>query len=306
MQKEYVWLKDKFVEKQKALIPIQTHGFVYGTSVFEGIRAYFNEEEKQLYIFRMKEHFERMKASENAMEMLSKYNVKDYCEITKKLLIKNNYKKNIYIRPTLFNNAQKLSLDVFDGENDFVIYTLNVTSDYTKYNSGFDVCISPYRRTSNNAIPSKAKIGGGYANSALILSEAKKRGFKEAIALSDEGYITEGSAMNFFIVKDKILITPCENDNILIGITRNSLLEIADYYGIKTCQKRIFPDDLKNIDEAFFCGTGAQICPVLSIDGKKINNGKIGEITKSLQKYYNNIVYAKIDKFKKWCYPVYD
>ena len=194
---EYVFLDGEYIDAKTASIPVRTHAFLYGTSVFEGIRAYYNKEEDKMYVFRMREHFERIARSAKIMRMEMKYSVDELCDITVKLLEKNNYKTDAYIRPTIFKKAQKVGPGLLDNPDGVLIFSC-VLGDYIDTSKGLSVCVSSWRRLEDNAIPPRAKVGGAYANTALIISDAKLAGFDDAIVLSENGHVTEGSAMNLF------------------------------------------------------------------------------------------------------------
>lgn len=302
---EYIFLDGEYIEADKALIPVRTHAFLYGTSVFEGIRAYYNKEDSQLYIFRAKEHFERLLASAKVMWMKSKYSIDEYINITKELLKKCEYKTDVYIRPTLYNNSTNISPTLCDVKESLLIFTTPF-GDYFDSERGLRLCVSSWRRTSDNAIPPRAKIGGAYANASLINTDAHKAGFDDAIVLSESGQVTEGSAMNFFMVTNGKLVTTNTTDDILIGVTRNTVIELAKDLGIPVEERAVDRTELYTADELFCCGTGAQIVPVESVDYRIIGDGKAGTVTKQIQSLYFDAVKGKISKYKEWCVPVYD
>ena len=302
---EFYFMDGQYVEASKAMIPIRTHAFLYGTAVFEGIRAYWNEEEKQLYAFRVPEHYERLLRSAKIMCMKSPYTVEEHCEITKKLLAKNNYKEDCYMRPTLYKSAQKVGPGLYDNTDSYALIT-NKIGDYIDTSKGLRVCVSSWRRNSDNAIPPRAKVAGSYANAALIKTDAHNMGFDDAIVLDEAGQVTEGSAMNLFLVQNGKLVTTMKTDNILVGVTRNTIMELAkDVLGIETEERPIDRTELYISDEAFYCGTGAQISPIGSIDNRTLGDGHVGPISKELQKLYFDVVKGKVPKYKKWCMPVY-
>ena len=182
----------------------------------------------------------------------------------------------------------------------------NKMGDYIDLSKGLRVCVSSWRRNSDNAIPPRAKITGSYANAALIKTDAHNAGFDDAIVLDEAGNVTEGSAMNLFLVQKNRLVTSAQTDNILIGITRNTIIELArNVLGIQVEERTIDRSELYISDEAFYCGTGAQVSPITEIDGRKLGTGETGAISKELQKLYFDVVRGKIAKYKKWCMPVY-
>ena len=294
------------IEADKASLPVRTHAFLYGTSVFEGIRAYYNKDENQLYAFRMKEHYERLHRSCKIMHMDPIYTIDEMCDITKELLLKNAPKTDTYIRPTIFKSAEKVGPSLLDNPDVFCIFTTPL-GQYCDLTKGLSVCVSSWRRLEDNAIPPRAKVSGAYANTALIVTDAKLAGFDDAITLSESGIVTEGSAMNLYLVENGKLITSKTTDNILEGVTRNTVKEFAQKeLGIEVIERDIDRTELYIADEAFYCGTGAQVSPVTRIDNRNLGDGKVGKITKQIQDFYFELVKGNCDQYKDWCVKVYD
>lgn len=303
---EFVYMDGKYVEKENATIPIMTHGFLYGTSIFEGIRAYYNPEENQLYAFRVPEHFERLRKSAKIMHMNVENTTQELCDITKTLIAKNQYKEDTYIRPTLYKSAQKIGTHMLNNPDSLLIFTVAM-GDYIDTSKGLRVCVSNWRRTSDNAIPPRAKVGGAYANAALIATDSRLAGFDDAIVLSEDGTVTEGSAMNLFLVSDGKLVTTMATDNILQGITRDTIITLAkDVLGLEVEVRPMDRTELYVADEAFYCGTGAQVSPIVNIDNRDLGDGKVGPISKQLQKLYFDVVKGRVPEYKNWCMPIYD
>lgn len=303
---DFVFMDGEYVEADKAMIPVRNHAFLYGTSIFEGIRAYYNEEDGKMYGFRIREHMERILKSAKIMHMSCKYSVDELCEIAKELLKKNNYKTDAYLRPQIYKNAQKVGPGLLDNPDSLLMFTVPL-GNYFDTAKGLNVCVSNWRRSDDNAIPPRAKVTGSYANTALIITDAKLAGFDDAIVLSQDGHVTEGSAMNLFLVQDGKLVTSNITDNILVGITRNTIIEIAkEEFGIETIERQIDRTELYISDEAFFSGTGAQVTPIASIDHRKLGDGEVGPISKKIQELYFEVVKGKNKKYSKWCTPIYD
>ena len=303
---DYVYLEGKYVPDEQAVISVRTHAFLYGTSVFEGIRAYWVPEEKQLYVFRMREHFERILNSCKIMHMHPEYTVDDLCDIVIELLKKNSPKTDTYIRPVIYKSNKTIGPKLTDNKDSLVITTTPL-GDYIDCSNGLKVCVSNWRRSDDNAIPARAKISGCYANTALIVTDARLAGFDDAIVLKADGHVAEGSAMNLYLVEGNKLITSKPTDDILIGITRNTIKEIAEnYLNLEVVEREIDRTELYLAEGAFYCGTGAQVMPIVSIDNRPVGNGKITEFVSQIQQLYSDIVRAKVSEYKHWCTPIYD
>ncbi len=304
--KNIVFMGGQYLNYEDAKLPVRTHAFLYGTSVFEGIRAYWNEEHNQLYVFRMREHYERLHRSCKIMRMDPCYTVDEMCDITIELLKKNAPKTDTYIRPTVFKTAEKVGPDLSNNPDCFLIFTTPL-GQYCDISKGLSVCVSSWRRVEDNAIPPRAKVSGAYANTALIVTDAHIAGFDDAIVLSESGHVTEGSAMNLYLVENGKLVTTKTTDNILVGVTRNTVKEFAqNVLGIEVIEREIDRTELYIADEAFYCGTGAQVSPITKIDNRPLGDGNIGPITKAVQDYYFELVKGNVEQYKdQWCVPVY-
>lgn len=301
----HAYLQGKFVPLEDAKISIMTHAFLYGTAVFEGIRAYWSNEDNQLYIFRAKEHYERMSNSCKIMRMDKKHSVEEMVEITRKLLELNGNKRNAYIRPVVYKSSTIVGVKLSGLEDDFLVFATDM-GDYLDLEKGLRAKVTSWRHVSDNAIPMRCKVNGAYANAALIKTEALDDGYDESIVLTDDGHVSEGSAENIFLVRDGKLVTPPETEDILPGITRDTVMILAEKeLGIPTEMRRIDRTELYIAEEAFFCGTGAQIAPIAEIDHRKIGNGGVGPITKKLQDLYFQVVRGQLEAYKEWCTPVF-
>lgn len=302
---EYVYFEEKFVPKEKACIPVMTHAFLYGTAVFEGIRAYYNKDENKMYIFRPFEHFKRLEKSAKILYMDSLHTVKEHVQILKELLKKNNYKSDAYIRPIIYKSADRIGPHLIGNPDKYVLFSFPM-NDYFK-NTGLKVCVSSWRRNSDNSIPPRAKINGAYVNASLISTDARLNGYDDAIVLSQSGKVSEGAAMNLFLVIDGKLVTTTTTSEMLTGVTRNTIIQLAkEVLNIEVEERPIDRSELYCADEAFFTGTGAQIAPITSIDNRKIGNGKIGKTVSDIQKLYDDVVRGKAPKYKDWCVCVDD
>lgn len=296
-----IYFNGKFVPESEAVVPISTHALHYGTGNYEGIRAYYSEEEKALLVFRLEDHFKRMQESVKIMHIKLPGTAGVLSKIAIELLQKNFSETDIYIRPLAFKSDPAIGNFNLAKVNDgFAMYCVPLGRHYAK-DKGLSVNISSWTRVSNKAIPPRGKITGSYANTCLAKTESSQLGFDEALLLDGDGYVVEGSAENFFMVKNGQLITPPTSADILVGITRNSIIEIAkNELGIEVVEREIKKNELFGADEIFLCGTGSEIAGVSEIDHKKIGNGEVGEITNKIKKLYFNIVHGKNPKYEKW------
>ncbi|MBY0356628.1 MAG: branched-chain amino acid transaminase [Candidatus Obscuribacterales bacterium] len=304
-KKQQAFFEGKFVPLEDAKISIMTTGFLYGTAIFEGMRGYWNENKKEMYVFRMREHYERMMDSMKIMHMDLKYSVDELCQLTVELLRRNAPQQDTYIRPTVYKSACKIGPSLENNPTELCMFTIPF-GDYFHGSDGLSVQVSNWRRVEDNAIPARAKIVGAYANTALAKTDALTAGFDDCIVLSENGHVSEGSAMNIFMVKRGKLITTLGTENILEGITRNTVFEMAENeLGIKTECRQIDRSELYMADELFFCGTGAQIGPITSVDKRLIADGKVGPISDKIRTLYTAICRGEHNKYHKWLTPVY-
>lgn len=301
----FAYFKGKIVPFEQATISIMTHAFNYGTGVFEGIRAYYNADQKQMYILKLKEHYQRMLRSCKAMQIKVDESLEDLMKITIELVKKNKYEQDVYIRPLAYKSEVKIGLGLHGIEDDVAIYCAPFGA-YLDIAQGIKVCVSKYHRITEHSMPQGAKLTGTYFNSSLAKSDALQRGYAEAITLSHKGNVAEGSGENIFMVKNGKLITPPLSDDILPGITRAAVIKLAkDELGITTQERSFKPSALYKADELFFTGTGAQIAPIGQVDKKNIGNGNIGPITQKLQQIYFRAVKGENPKYRSWLTPVY-
>lgn len=301
---EYAFFEKDFCKFEDAKISVMTHAFMYGTAVFEGIRAYYNKEEDKLYALHVREHIERLAQSCKIMRMKPYYSVDEICDLVVELLRKNKPKTDCYIRPSWFKSSIRIGPSLVcgtdEGEDSFVMTSIDL-GDYLDTSKGISVQVSSWRRLSDNAIPARAKVNGSYVNTALSKANAILAGYDDAIYLTEAGKVSEGSAMNLYLIRKGKLITSNVTDNILEGITRAFIAKIAkEELGLEVETRTIDRTELYVAEEAFFCGTGAQIVPIGSIDQYPVGSGKPGEITLKLQKLYTDICKGKIEKYKQY------
>ncbi len=302
---KHAFFKGKIVPIEEANISIMTHGFNYGTGCFEGIRAYWNGEGGQLYVFRLKEHFERMHRSARILRIDLPFSADELSECTLELLRLEGYREDIYIRPLAYKASEIIGVRLHDLEDGFAMFAVPF-GRYIENEEGAHVCISSWRRVDDNATPARAKITGAYINSALSKTDAVLSGYDEALVLSQSGHISEGSAENVFMVRDGVLITPPVTSNILEGITRETIITLArEEMGIQTVERPIDRSEAYICDEAFLTGTGVQVAAITQIEHRPIGSGTIGPVVARLRQLYFDVVRGKNPKYRHWCTPVY-
>jgi len=299
-----VYFNKQFVPLSEAKVSIRTNALHYGSGVFEGIRAYWNAGERQLFVFRLLEHYERMVNNCKVLKLKLDHDVKELCTITVDLLRRNHPEEDTYIRPIAYVSSEGLGPKLIGYETGFAIYTIPL-GEYID-TSGIKVGFSSWRRISDNSIPARCKVTGGYVNSALARTEAMEQGFDEALFLTQDGYLSEGSAENIFLVRNGTLITPDRSQDILEGITRDTLLILCrEELGLTVTERQVGRTETYVADEVFFCGTGAQVSPVIEVDRRPIGSGKIGPLTARIQQLYAEVVKGNHPKYRHWCTPVY-
>ncbi len=297
------YFEGKYVPTEDAKLSILTHAFNYGTGLFEGIRGYYNKDEDEILLFRLQEHIDRFLRNCNVLFMELSESREDLEGICIELVKRSEFREDVYIRPLAYKSELSLGPKLKGVESSFCCWVIKL-GDYVEINSGLDVAVSSWRRLSDNAIPARAKTTGSYINSALARTEADQAGFDEAIVLCEDGTVAEGSAMNIFMVLDGKLITSPPTADILIGITRNTVMELArKELGLDVVERPIGRTELYVCDELFFTGTGAQVAPVRSVDRRLVGDGKPGPISKKLQTLYFEVVQGKVDKYRHWCTP---
>ena len=297
-----IWFDGKFVKHNNAKIPVTTHAIHYGTSIFEGIRAYWNGE--KLNIFRLNEHVTRFRNSGKYYDITLRFSNKEIKNAIINLCKKNKIKSSCYIRPFYFVGQYGINLHVTKkAPTHTVIFCFPFGDLFNK--NGITACISKWKKFNDSSTPTQAKMGGNYLNSILATQDAKKRKFDEAILLDKDNKVSEAPGENIFIVKNKILITPPLSSSALDGITRKSILEFSKSLKIKSKIREITKEELKKADEVFLTGTAAEITPVIKIESKKIGDGKAGEITTQVMNTYSEIVMNNNKKFSKWLTNVY-
>jgi branched-chain amino acid aminotransferase len=296
---DIVWRNGEFVPWKEATIHVMTHVVNYGSSVFEGIRCYNTR--RGPGVFRLDAHIERLLNSAHIYRIEVPYSYEELMEASRHVVLANNYKE-CYLRPIIFRGYGTFGVDPFPCP----IETYICAWQWGKYlgpealEQGVDVCVSSWTRIAPNTLPSMAKAGANYMNSQLIKMEAKINGYVEGIALDPEGYISEGSGENIFLVKNGVVMTPPLYSTVLPGITRDSVIKICASMGIPVLERAIPREMLYIADEVFFTGTAAEITPIRSVDRVKVGAGKRGPLTTEIQKQFFDITSGEVEDEFGW------
>ncbi len=297
----YAFMRGEYIPLGEAKVGIMTHAFHYGTGVFEGIRGNWNAEGQVIYIFRLREHYDRLLRGCRLLMIDLPYTAEQLCDITVELVERCGHTEDLYIRPLAYKSAERVAnLKLQELESDFCLMAVPFGSYL-----GTDVlrcCTSSWRRVDDPMIPARFKISGIYVNSILAKTEATLAGFDEAIILNQDGHVCEGSGENIFLVEDGVLHTPPIEDNVLPGVTRNTVIQLAqNELGLKVVERTIDRSELYVADECFLTGTAAHVTPVVEIDNRKVGDGVVGAVSAKLQKLYFEIVVGKNPKYIHWC-----
>lgn len=302
---EFTFFKGGFVPIEQAKVSVMTHALNYGTGCFEGIRAYWNSDDRELYVFRMAKHYERLHRSCLVIRTDLPYSVQELGEITLELLRREGYRQDCYIRPLAYKADEIIGVRLHELAADLTIFSVPF-GRYLEKEEGAHVCISSWRRVDDNAVPARAKITGAYINSAFAKTDAILSGYDEALVLTQDGHISEGSAENFFMVRNGCLVTPSVNSDILEGITRETVIELAQKeMGLETVERSIDRSEIYGCEEAFLTGTGVQIAAITRIEHRPVGTGSLGPVTARLRELYFDVVRGKNERYRDWCTPVY-
>ncbi|HSW57225.1 MAG TPA: branched-chain amino acid transaminase [Dehalococcoidales bacterium] len=300
----YAYYNQKFMPLTEAKMGVMTNFMHYGTGVFEGIRGSWNQARQQLYLFRLKEHYERMLKGCKTLKIDLPYSADDMVKLTIELVQRSGLKESQYIRPLAYKSTEAIGVRLHNLKSDFLIFNLPWTRYLEK-----DICavgVSSWRRPGNNFSIPNAKLTGQYINSAFTKTEAIECGYEEAIVLNEWGRVAEGSGENIFLVVDGKLVTPSASESILVGITRNSIIEIAAReLGVETVERPVERGELYTCQEAFFTGTATNVAAIGSIDHRPVGNGQIGPITQKLSDIYVDIIQGNNPAYMHWCTPVF-
>ena len=301
---KFAYFGGRIVPFDEAKISILNNTFHYGTGCFGGIRGYWNEERQQLYVFRLEDHYRRFLDSAKMLYCDWDYTPQQLAAITLELLRLEGWRENCYIRPIAYKDTGVFRVWLHDTVDALAIASIPI-GKYIAADEGARVCVSSWRRVDDTAIPARGKLNGAYMNSALAKSEAMLNGFDEAIVLNQDGHVAEGSAANFMMVRDGLLITPPVSSNILEGVTRRTILHLArEELGVSVVERSIDRSELYVADEAFFCGTGVQIAAIASIDHRPVGKQCPGPITSRLREIYFDVVSGNHPEYSDWLTPV--
>jgi branched-chain amino acid aminotransferase len=301
----FAYFHGKIVPLAEAKISVVTHAFNYGTGCFEGIRGYWNAEDEQIYLFRMPEHFDRLRSSAKLLRSELRLTTEELCDISVELVRRGGFREDVYVRPLVYKSSEVVGVRLHDLESDVVLFVVPF-GPYLEVDAGIRCCVSTWRRMDDNMAPARGKITGIYINSALAKTEAIDNGYDEAIVLDQDGHVTEGSDENIFLVRHGKLITPALSENILEGITRATILDLAtEHLRMPIVERQVDRSELYVADEVFLCGTGAQISPVVEVDRRVIGNGRVGPVTARLQELYFAIVRGRDPRYGSWCRAAY-
>ena len=304
---KYAFFEGQIVPIERAQVSITTHAFNYGTGAFGGLRGYWNADERQMYVFRPLDHFERLLNSASLLRMAFDYTPADLTRILLELLNAEGFDENCYIRPLVYKSEKRLGVTLLNLACEFAMFA-QPSGNFVVRNDdeGLHVCVSGWRRLDDNAIPARGKIVGAYVNSCLIKSDAQLVGYDDALVLDQEGHISEFSGANVFIIRKGQVITPPITANILEGITRNTAITLLrDTRGMEVIERPIDRTEAYLAEEMFMCGTGAQIAGVSRIEHRQIGIGRVGPVTAQLRALFAEVVTGRVPEYHDWLMPVY-
>jgi branched-chain amino acid aminotransferase len=300
MAGSYFYLQKRIVRLEEARIGVMTHAFLYGTAVFEGVRGNWSEEQGKTLVFRPMEHFERLKKSAHIMHIGLPQSPEELTDICAQVVATCGFREDVYIRPIAYKSGEVIGPRLDGVPDDFMLFVIPF-GNYLDLDAGIRCQTSTWRRVPDTSIPARAKVNGLYVNSALAKTEAIENGFEEAIMLNDDGHVSEGSGENLVIVRHGRLITPGRSDNVLEGITLESVFTLAkEELGLEVIERTVDRSELYIADEVFLTGTAAHLSPVTEIDRRAVGDGAIGPITKRLQQLFFDAIRGRNAKYARW------
>ena len=297
------YFEGRFVAMRDAKVSIMTHAFMYGTATFEGIRAYWNPERNTLFGLFLREHAERLRRSCRILLFNDIPSTDDLTGLIVETIRRNGFREDAYIRPSFYKSTRAIGVRLHDLDQQLYIIAVPF-GNYIDTEAGVRVMTSSWRRNADEALPARGKIVGGYVNMAFQKSEAELNGFDEAVVLTADGHVNEASAANLFVVRDGVMLTPPVSDDILEGVTRRAIVQLAQDAGILVETRRIDRSELYVADEMFLCGTGVQVAPVVEIDHRAIGTGSIGPITRLVKDRYFAAVRGRLPEYESWLTPI--
>jgi len=300
-----VYFDDRYVPLREAKVSVLTHALHYGTGVFDGIRGYWDEHQEQLFLMRPLDHFRRWKANSGILRIGIAPDASELCGIAVELIRRNRFQSHIYVRPLAYKSAERVGVNPDDRDAFSVIAV--PFGDYLESKNGLHAGVVSWRRVEDNAIPGRAKICGSYVNSALAGDEARRNGFDEAIFLTEAGHVAEGATCNIFLVRNGKLITPPGTENILEGITRNCVMELArNELHLEVIERPVDRSELYLADEIFFTGTAVELAPVTRVDHRPVGSGVTGRVAAELRFLYLEASRGRLASYHHWLLPAYE
>jgi len=297
------YFEGNYVPLRDARVSVMTHAFLYGTAVFEGIRGYWNADQGVLYGLKVREHMERIRRNAGMLLMEDLPGVDELTEIVLETIRRNSFREDVYVRPCFYKSSPAIGVRLHHLDHDLVVVTMPF-GNYIDIDKGVRLMTSSWRRNADDALPARGKIVGGYVNMAFQKSEAELNGYDEALVLTPDGHASEASAANLFIVRDGVLLTPPVTDDILEGVTRKAILELAGALGIPVEVRSIDRSEIYIADEMFLCGTGVQVSPVIELDHRPVGDGSIGPLSRSIKDAYFAAVRGRDPRFSHWLAPI--
>ncbi|MGZ4952945.1 MAG: branched-chain amino acid transaminase [Halobacteriota archaeon] len=298
-----VLMNGTYVPWDDAMVHISTHALHYGTAVFEGIRAYYNSEKEQSFIVKLYEHVARLYRNMRVLRLAIPLDREAFATAIVDIVQKNGFTEDVYIRPIVYWGAGTIGLYPFGRANDYAVY-VEPLGNYFGDVEALNVCVSSWARVSDDALPPTGKFSGAYVNSVLAKIEAVHNGYDEAILLTKDGFVSEGSGENVFLVRNGTALTPLPSDDILEGITRDAIITLCHDHAVPLVERSIARSELYAADELFFTGTAGEVAPIISVDGIAIGDGTIGPITKRLRELYSCAACGDDERYAKWVTPV--
>jgi len=297
------YFEGAWVPMRDAKVNIMTHAFMYGTATFEGIRAYWNEDQGILYGLKVREHVERIRQSCRILLMQNIPSVDELTGLIVETIRRNGFRQDAYIRPSFYKSTQAIGVRLHNLENELYIIAVPF-GNYIDTDAGVRVMTSSWRRNADDALPARGKIVGGYVNMAFQKSEAELNGYDEAIVLTADGHVNEASAANLFVVRDGVALTPPVSDDLLEGVTRKAIIEMLGNEGIPLVERSIDRSELYIADEVLLCGTGVQVSPVIEVDHRPVGSGAIGPISRLIRDRYFDAVRGRLPEYRHWLTPI--